>query len=89
MFASDRSQEDRRQQIVWRGRVESSLEQGKARRAIEGGDAFDDDADDEIWSYFFHAATGTEVMEERRRSSATVLKKKSPSLINNISHHKS
>ena len=48
-----------RQQWGWRGCVELSLEQGKARRAIEGGDAFDDNADDEIWSYFFHAVTGT------------------------------
>ena len=88
VFASNRSKEDRRRQLGRRGRVGSNLEQGKARRAIEEGDAFDDDADDEIQGYFFYAATGTEVKEERRRSSATVLKKKSPSLINTISHHK-
>ena len=52
MFASDRSEEDRRRQFGRRGRVESNLEQGKARRAIEEGDAFDDDADDEIQGYF-------------------------------------
>ena len=75
--------------LVVRGCVESSLEQGKAWRDIEGGDAFDDDADEEIWSYFFDAVTGMEVTKERRRSSATVLKKKSLSLINKIFHHKS
>ena len=69
--------------------VRSNLEQGKAWRAIEEGDAFNDNADDKIQGYFFNAATGTEVMEERRCSSATVLKKKSPSSINDISHHKS
>ena len=89
MFASNRSEEDRRQQLGWRGRVESNLKQGQARRAIGEGDAFDDNADDEIQGYFFYAATGTEVTEERRRSCAIVLTKKSPSSINNISHHKS
>ena len=53
MFASDRSEEDRCQQIGRRGLVESNLKQGKARRAIEKSDAFDDDADDEIQGYFF------------------------------------
>jgi hypothetical protein len=52
-FASDQSEEDRRQQIGWRGRVESNLEQGKARRAIGEGGALDDNADDEIQGYFF------------------------------------
>ena len=89
MFASNRSKEDRRRQLGWRGCVESNLEQRQARRAIEEGDAFDDNADDEIHGYFFYATTGTQVTEERRRSSATVLKKNSPSLINNISQHKS
>ena len=89
MFASNQSKEDCRWKLGRRGRVESNLKQGKARRAIEEGDAFNDNADDEIQSYFFSAATGMEVMEERGRSSATVLKKKSPSLINSISHHKS
>ena len=53
MFASNPPKEYRRQQIGWRGRVELNLEQGKARRVIEEGDAFDDDADDEIQGYFF------------------------------------
>ena len=83
MFASDRAEEDRRRQLGRRERVESNLE-GKARHAIEEGDAFDDDADDEIQGYFYYAATGTEATDERRRSSATVLKKKSPSSINKI-----
>jgi hypothetical protein len=89
MFASNQPKEDRRQKIGWRGRVESNLKWGKARRAIEEGDAFNDDADDEIQDYMFYAPMGTEVTEERRRSCATVLTKKSPSSINNISHHKS
>ena len=53
MFASNRSEEDRRRQLDMRGHVELNLEQGKARRAIEEGDAFDVDADDEIQGYFF------------------------------------
>jgi len=53
MFAGNRSKEDRRRQLGWRGRVESNLEQRQARRAIEEGDAFDDDAGDEIQGYFF------------------------------------
>ena len=53
MFASNRSEEDRCRQLGRRGRVRSNLEQGKARRAIEEGDAFDDDADDEIQGYLF------------------------------------
>ena len=48
MFTSNRSEEDRRQQLGRRGRVRSNLEQGKARRAIEEGDAFDDDADEQL-----------------------------------------
>ncbi len=51
MFASNQPKEDRRQQIGWRGRVESNLKQGKARRAIAEVDAFDDNADDEIQGY--------------------------------------
>jgi hypothetical protein len=90
MFASNQPKEDRRQHIGWRGRVESTLERGKAQRAVIEGDAFDDYADDEIQDYVhLYAAMGTEVTEERRRSCATVLTKKSPSSINNISHHKS
>ena len=53
MFTSNQPKEDHRQQIGWRGRVESNLERGKARSAIEEGDAFDDDADDEIQDYIF------------------------------------
>ena len=36
----------------------SNLEQGKAWRAIEEGDAFDDDADDEIQGYIFLCRDG-------------------------------
>ena len=89
MLASNQPKEDRLQQIGWRGRVKSNLKRWKARLAVEEGDAFDDDADDEIQDYIFYASMGTEVTEERRRSCATVLTKKSPSPINNISHHKS
>ena len=53
MFASDQSKENCCQQFGRRGRVKSNLKQGKARRAIEEGDAFDDDADDEIQGYLF------------------------------------
>ena len=53
MFASNRSEEDRRQHIGWRGCVESNLERGKAQRAVEEGDAFDDYAGDEIQDYIF------------------------------------
>jgi hypothetical protein len=52
MFASNQPKEDRCQQIGWRGRVESNIEQGKAWRAIGEGDAFNDNADDEIQGYF-------------------------------------
>lgn len=86
MFASERAEADRHQQLGRRGRVESNLE-GKARHAIEESDIFDDDDDDKIEGYFYYAATETEATrrkeeEERRRSSsATALKKKSPSSI--------
>ncbi len=63
MFASNQPVEDHHQQIGWRGRVKSNLKWGKARRAIEEGDAFDDDADDEIQDYMFYAPMGTEVTE--------------------------
>ena len=44
MFASNQPKEGRHQHIGWRGRVKSNLEWGKARLAIEKGDAFDDNA---------------------------------------------
>jgi len=37
MFAGNRSKEDRRRQLGWRGHVESNLEQRQARRVIEEG----------------------------------------------------
>ena len=58
MFASNQPKEDRHQQIGWRGRVESNLKWGKARRDIEEGDAFNDDADDEIQDYIFLCRDG-------------------------------
>ena len=63
MFASNQPKEVRHQQIGWRGRVKSNLERGKARLAIEEGDAFNDDADDEIQDFMFYAPMGTEVTE--------------------------
>ncbi len=63
MFASNHPKEGRHQHIGWRGRVKSNLERGKARLAIEEGDAFDDDADDEIQDYMFYDPMGTEVTE--------------------------
>ena len=89
MFASNQPKEGRHQHIGWRGRVKSNLKRGKARLAVEEGDAFDDNADDEIQDYIFYATMGTEVTEERRRSCATLLTKKSPLSINNITHRKS
>ena len=53
MFASNQPKEDRCQQIGWRGRVELNLERGKAQRAVEEGDAFNDYADDEIQDFIF------------------------------------
>jgi len=42
MYASERAEADRRQQLGPRGRVKLNLE-GKARHAIEEGDTFDDE----------------------------------------------
>jgi hypothetical protein len=53
MFASNQSKEDRCQQLGRGVCVESNLKQGKVWHAIEEGDAFDDNADDEIRGYFF------------------------------------
>ncbi len=61
MFASHQPKEDRRQQIGWIGHVKSNLKWGKAQRAIEEGDALNDDADDEIQDCIFLCRT--EVME--------------------------
>ncbi len=52
MFANNLPNEDRCQQIGWRGRAKSNIKQGKARRAIGEGGAFDDNADDEIQGHF-------------------------------------
>ncbi len=58
MLASNQPKEDRLQQIGWRGRVKLNLKRGKAWLAIEEGDAFDDDADNEIQDYIFLCRDG-------------------------------
>jgi len=58
MFANNQPNEDRCQQIGWRGRAKSNIKQGKARRAIGEGGAFDDNADDEIQGHFFMRRRG-------------------------------